>query len=159
MYDLLRDVPAKDVVFIGILTNGVFFAQRMQQKLKQLSYDVECPVMELDISLYRDDIASQKNYMSVGSSSINISLDGKHVVLFDDGLSTARTAWAALNAIFDYGRPEQVRFAVLFDRENRQVPIQPNVVGQRVQVDIDLRVNVEFARLWVRIKLYCDRCN
>ena len=65
LYDLLRDVPAKDVVFIGILTNGVFFAQRMQQKLKQLSYDVECPVMELDISLYRDDIASQKNYMTV----------------------------------------------------------------------------------------------
>ena len=64
--------------------------------------------------------------------------------LFDDVLSTARTARAALNAIFDYGRPKQVSFAVLFNRDNRHLPIQPNFVGVNLDVDHSLRVNVEF---------------
>ena len=80
----------------------------------------------------------------VTNNNVNFNLDGKHVVLFDDVLSTARTARAALNAIFDFGRPEKVSFVVLFDRKNRQVPIEPNVVGEVLDVDRNLRVNVGF---------------
>ena len=75
---------------------------------------------------------------------MSANFDGKHVVLFDDVISTGRTARAALNAIFDYGRPDKVSCIVLFDRDARQVPIHPNVIGQRLQVDPNLRVNVEF---------------
>ena len=76
-----------------------------------------------------------------------MNLDGKHVVLFDDVLSTARTARASLNAIFDLGRPQKVSFVVLFDRQNRQVPIEPNVVGEVLNVDRSLRVNVGFVEV------------
>tara|TARA_B100000674_G_C37981124_1_gene982408 strand:+ start:11799 stop:12341 length:543 start_codon:yes stop_codon:yes gene_type:complete len=145
VFDLLRDQQPDNIVFVGILTNGVFFAKRIQHKLKKLSFDVTVPVMELDISLYRDDFSSKKDYMSVvTNNNVNFNLDGKHVVLFDDVLSTARTARAALNAIFDFGRPEKVSFVVLFDRKNRQVPIEPNVVGEVLDVDRNLRVNVGF---------------
>ena len=145
VFDLLKKEDPETVVFVGILTNGVFFAKRIQHKLKKLSFNVNLPVMELDISLYRDDYSSKKNYMSVvTNNNINFHLDGKHVVLFDDVLSTARTARAALNAIFDFGRPKKVSFVVLFDRQNRQVPIEPNVVGEILKVDHGLRVNVGF---------------
>ena len=140
----LKDEVSHNVIFIGILTNGVFLAKRVQNKLHDLNYTVLNPVMELDISLYRDDLGSKKDYINMGSSTIEMNLDNKHVILFDDVLSTARTARAALNAIFDYGRPKKVSFVVLFDRNNRQVPIEPNVVGQDVDVDVNLRVNVEF---------------
>lgn len=145
VFDLLTGEQPDNIVFVGILTNGVFFAKRIQYKLNQLSFDVSVPVMELDISLYRDDFSSKKDYMSVvTNNNVNFNLDGKHVVLFDDVLSTARTARAALNAIFDFGRPERVSFVVLFDRKNRQVPIEPNVVGDVLDVDRSLRVNVGF---------------
>jgi pyrimidine operon attenuation protein/uracil phosphoribosyltransferase len=145
VFELLKGQAPDDVVFVGILTNGVFFAKRIQHKLKKRSFDVTVPVMALDISLYRDDFSSKKDYMSVvTNNNLNFNLDGKHVVLFDDVLSTARTARAALNAIFDFGRPEKVSFVVLFDRKNRQVPIEPNVVGEVLDVDRDLRVNVGF---------------
>ena len=68
--------------------------------------------MELDISLYRDDLANRKDYMIMGASNIEMNLDDKHIVLFDDVLSTARTARAAFNAIFDYGRPKKISFVV-----------------------------------------------
>ena len=140
---LKNDLP-ENVIFVGIITNGVFFAKRMKNKLEQNGYFIQSPIMELDISLYRDDFRKRKDYISLGSSSIETNLDNKHIILFDDVLSTARTARAALNAIFDYGRPEKVSFVVLFDRENRQVPIEPNIIGQTIDVDIEHRVNVEF---------------
>ena len=80
----------------------------------------------------------------VGATSQPVELDKKHVVLFDDVICTARTARAALNAIFDYGRPEKVSLAALYDRGHRQVPIEPNVIGQHLDVDMSLRVNVGF---------------
>ena len=148
VFDLLNGEDAQNIVFVGILTNGVFFAKRIKEKLNKMSIQIDAPIMELDISLYRDDYMSKKDYMSVvTNSNIGFNLDGKHVVLFDDVLSTARTARAALNAIFDYGRPNKVSFVVLFDRKNRQVPIEPNVVGEVLNVDHKLRVNVGFVEV------------
>ena len=145
VYALLKDVDPSSIVFVGILTNGLFFAKRIQALLMQRGYHVETPVMGLDISLYRDDYASKnKDYMAVGATSQPVELDKKHVVLFDDVICTARTVRAALNAIFDYGRPEKVSLAALYDRGHRQVPIEPNVIGQHLDVDMSLRVNVGF---------------
>ena len=134
-----------NVVFVGILTNGVYVARRIKEQLQHHhDYHVKAPVMELSISLYRDDLQGQKKYLTVGTTAQTMDLSGKHVVFCDDVLSTGRTARAALNAIFDYGRPDKVSFVVLFDRENRQVPIQPNIVAERLAVSHDLRVNVGF---------------
>lgn len=144
MSSYLAAEKPENIVFIGIITNGVFFAKRIQNKLAQKGINIDNPVMEIDISLYRDDLVGRKDYVSINSSSIDVNLDDKHIVLFDDVLSTARTARAALNAIFDYGRPKKVSFAVLFDRQNRQVPIEPNIVGQELDVTHDMRVNVQF---------------
>ena len=145
LYDQLKHQIPYDLVFVGILTNGLFFARRIKDLLSQRSFNIDSPVMGLDISLYRDDLKSKKNdYLSVGSTSQPVNLDGKHVILFDDVLCTARTARAALNAIFDYGRPEKVSFVVLYDRGHRQVPIEPNVVGKHVDFDMSQRVNVGF---------------
>jgi pyrimidine operon attenuation protein/uracil phosphoribosyltransferase len=146
--DYIGQQSPDDIVFVGILTNGLFFAKRIQRLLQARSIDIKQPVMGLDISLYRDDVTSKKsNYMSVGSTSQAINLDDKHVVLFDDVLCTARTARAALNAIFDYGRPNKVSFTALYDRGHRQVPIEPNVVGQKLDVDMSQRVNVGFVEV------------
>ena len=146
--ELLRGDSPANVQFVGILTNGVFFAKRIQHKLKQQSFVIDQAVMELDVSLYRDDLSKHKDYMSVFRNTNTVHhIDGKHVVLFDDVLSTARTARAALNAIFDYGRPNKVSFVVLFDRQNRHVPIEPNVIGDTLDVDKELRVNVGFFEL------------
>ena len=108
VYDLLSNDDPNNVVFVGILTNGVFFAKRIQSKLKKLSFVIQAPVVELDVSLYRDDFSSKKDYLSVVADHLTMNLDGKHVVLFDDVLSTARTARASLNAIFDLGRPQKL---------------------------------------------------
>ena len=146
LFDQLKSMSSKEVVFVGIVTNGVFFAKRIQKQLSNHGFIINTPVMELDVSLYRDDLLNRKGatFLSVQSSNVKVSLDDKHVVLFDDVLSTSRTARAALNAIFDFGRPKEVSFVVLFDRKNRQLPIEPNIVGADVDVDINLRVNVEF---------------
>ena len=91
VYDLLSNDDPNNVVFVGILTNGVFFAKRIQSKLEKLSFVIQAPVVELDVSLYRDDFSSKKDYLSVVADHLTMNLDGKHVVLFDDVLSTART--------------------------------------------------------------------
>ena len=158
VHDLLHHQSSSSVIFAGILTNGVFFAKRVQSTLKTLGYDIQTPVMELDVSLYRDDFASKRDYMSVFTSTARLNLDDQHVVLFDDVLSTARTARAALNAIFDYGRPKQVSFVVLFDRRNRQIPIEPNVVGECLDIGFEHRVNVEFLKWLVMIVLCWVPC-
>jgi pyrimidine operon attenuation protein/uracil phosphoribosyltransferase len=148
MLDLLMHSDPTNVIFVGILTNGVFFAQRVMKQLSKHGYNIDTPVMSLDISLYRDDLSSKKNYLTVSTTpSMTVPLDDKHVVLFDDVISSARTARAALNAIFDYGRPQNVSMAVLFDRKNRHLPIEPNVVGQVLDVDPNLRVNVGFVEV------------
>jgi pyrimidine operon attenuation protein/uracil phosphoribosyltransferase len=145
VYDIVRHTPPKDVVFVGILTNGVFLAKRVRAALAKRQFVIPDAVMALDVTLYRDDHArSKKTYLTVESAIQTVGVDGKHVVLFDDVLCTARTVRAALNAIFDYGRPEKVHFSVLYDRGHRQVPIQPNVVARHLDVPMDLRVNTVF---------------
>ncbi|MEK9727367.1 MAG: bifunctional pyr operon transcriptional regulator/uracil phosphoribosyltransferase PyrR [Candidatus Margulisiibacteriota bacterium] len=145
LHRYLKAYSNHNIVFVGILTNGLFFGKRIQGLLAKRNYHIDTPVMGLDISLYRDDLESKKkDYLSIGGTSEPINLDGKHVVLFDDVLCTARTARAALNAIFDYGRPEKVSFTVLYDRGHRQVPIEPNVVGKSIDFDMSQRVNVGF---------------
>ena len=141
---LIQSDNPNDLVFAGILTNGVFFAQRVVNLLTHVKQSNEPIVLELDASLYRDDFSKNKNYMSISAAKIPQSFNNKHVVLFDDVLATGRTVRAALNTIFDSGRPKKVSLVVLFDRGNREVPIEPAVSAVKVQVSNDLRINTQF---------------
>jgi pyrimidine operon attenuation protein / uracil phosphoribosyltransferase len=94
---------------------------------------VEVPVGTLDITLYRDDLSKVAAHPVIQSSDINFSVDDKDLILVDDVLYTGRTARAAMNALFDLGRPRSLRLCVLIDRGHREMPIEAGFVGRMVQ--------------------------
>lgn len=114
-----------DVLMIGIHTGGVWVAQRLHEQL-----GIKQPLGQLDISFYRDDFSRIGMNPQVKPSQLPASVDDAHVVLVDDILHTGRTIRAALNEIFDYGRPASVTLAVLGERSGRELPIQADIVGQ-----------------------------
>lgn len=113
-----------DTVLIGIRTGGVWVAERLGQRLR-----IAPPIGQLDIAFYRDDFSQIGIHPSVEPSKLPFEIDGRHIVLVDDILYTGRTVRAALNEVFDYGRPAGVLLAVLVDRGGRQLPIQPDATG------------------------------
>lgn len=115
------------LALVGLLSKGDLIACRLADRLRARGLDVLSG--DIDISLYRDDIYTLEARPSLRSSNLPFSTDGMHLVLVDDVLYTGRTIRAALNAIFDYGRPARVELACLIDRGGREVPIQPDYVG------------------------------
>jgi len=112
-------------IMIGIHTGGTWIAQKLHQSL-----GLSDPLGALDISFYRDDFTRVGLNPQVKTSDLPESVDGRHIILVDDVLHTGRTIRAAMNEIFDYGRPESVVLAVLVERDGRELPIQADVVGQ-----------------------------
>ena len=121
-----------DPVMIGIHTGGIWVAERLHRALGLTS-----PLGTLDISFYRDDFTRIGMNPVVRPSHIPLALDGRHVLLVDDVLHTGRTIRAALNELFDYGRPASVCLTVLADRGGRELPIEAQVTGVRPQLGID----------------------
>ncbi len=111
---------------IGIHTGGAWLAERLHRML-----DIQEPLGILDISFYRDDFSRVGVNPQVSPSSIPFDVDDQHIILVDDVLQTGRTIRAAMNEIFDYGRPASITLVTLVDRGGRELPIQPNVVGVR----------------------------
>lgn len=109
---------------IGIHTGGVWVAERLHQRL-----ELEQPLGTLDISFYRDDFSRIGMHPQVKPSHLPFTVDERDIVLVDDVLHSGRTIRAALNEIFDYGRPASVVLATLVERSGRELPIQPDVVG------------------------------
>src|SRR5699024_7057895 len=132
-YEIIeRNRGLEDLVLVGIKTRGIFIAQRIAERLKQLE-DIDVPVGELDITLYRDDVkAGELEDPEVHSSSIPVALEGKEVIVVDDVLYTGRTIRAALDAIMDFGRPNKIQLAVLVDRGHRELPIRADYVGKNI---------------------------
>jgi pyrimidine operon attenuation protein/uracil phosphoribosyltransferase len=114
---------------IGIHTGGVWVAERLHKLLR-----LEDPLGSLDISFYRDDFTRVGVNPQVKASTLPVGVDGRHVILVDDVLHTGRTIRAALNEIFDYGRPASVMLAVLIERDGRELPIEAQVVGARLKL-------------------------
>lgn len=112
-------------IMIGIHTGGAWIAQKLHQSL-----GLPDPLGTLDISFYRDDFTRVGLNPQVKASDLPVSVDDRHIILVDDVLHTGRTIRAAMNEIFDYGRPESVVLAVLVERDGRELPIQADVVGQ-----------------------------
>src|ERR687886_228161 len=108
--------------------------------------DAQVPHGDIDISFYRDDVGFRPAPV-VHASHIEFPVDGTTVVLVDDVLYTGRTVRAAIDAIFDYGRPRRVQLAVLTDRGHRELPFRPDYVGKNLPTSRDERVNVRVAEL------------
>jgi len=122
----LQERHITDPVMIGIHTGGAWIAQRLHDLL-----GIREPLGTLDISFYRDDFTRIGMNPQVRPSSIPFAVDDRHIVLVDDVLQTGRTVRAALNEIFDYGRPAAVLLATLVERHGRELPIHPDLVGLR----------------------------
>jgi pyrimidine operon attenuation protein/uracil phosphoribosyltransferase len=120
------------LAFIGIRRRGVPMAQRVAAKISQLE-NIDIPVGILDINLYRDDLSTVDVKPVVNATEIDFSVTGKDIILFDDVLYTGRTIRAALDALFDQGRPGRVQLCVLIDRGHRELPIEARYVGRMVQ--------------------------
>ena len=123
------DSNVNDAVMVGIHTGGVWVAEQLHSLLK-----IKQPLAQLDISFYRDDFSRIGINPQVKPSKLPISVDDAHIILVDDILHTGRTIRAALNEIFDYGRPASVTLAVLGSRSGRELPIQADVVGKQIKL-------------------------
>ncbi|MFQ5994773.1 MAG: bifunctional pyr operon transcriptional regulator/uracil phosphoribosyltransferase PyrR [Acidiferrobacterales bacterium] len=129
MADELRPLLARNPVMVGIHTGGVWVAKRLHQLL-----DLPEPLGTLDISFYRDDFTRIGMNPEVKASDLPVNIDERHVILIDDVLHTGRTIRAALNEIFDYGRPRSVALAVLIDRNGHELPIHADVIGHSMHL-------------------------
>jgi pyrimidine operon attenuation protein / uracil phosphoribosyltransferase len=127
-----RSGGTSNLALIGVRRRGVPLASRIAQAMREIDR-VEVPVGTLDITLYRDDLSKVAAHPVIQSSDINFSVDDKDLILVDDVLYTGRTARAAMNALFDLGRPRSLRLCVLIDRGHREMPIEASFVGRMVQ--------------------------
>lgn len=132
----------EDLVLVGIKTRGIYLAQRIATRMKELE-NVSVPVGELDISLYRDDVHTNDNRdPEIKGSSIPVAIEGKQVILIDDVLFTGRTIRAALDALMDIGRPMKISLAVLVDRGHRELPIRADFVGKNIPTSLEEQIKV-----------------
>ncbi|MBM3812772.1 MAG: bifunctional pyr operon transcriptional regulator/uracil phosphoribosyltransferase PyrR [Acidimicrobiia bacterium] len=134
------------LAFIGIRRRGVPLAQRLQAKIETLE-NRKVPVGILDINLYRDDLSTVANQPVVNATEISFPVTGKDVILMDDVLYTGRTIRAALDALFDHGRPGRVQLLVLIDRGWRELPIEARYVGRTVQTTANEIIEVKFREI------------
>jgi pyrimidine operon attenuation protein/uracil phosphoribosyltransferase len=124
---LEKNQGSKHLSLIGIRTRGIFLAKRIRDKITEVE-NRQLPVGVLDITMYRDDIAKLKA-PTVKKTDIPFNVNDMNIVLVDDVLHTGRTTRAAIDAIMDLGRPNKIQLAVLVDRDNRELPIQPDYAG------------------------------
>ncbi|WP_089724164.1 bifunctional pyr operon transcriptional regulator/uracil phosphoribosyltransferase PyrR [Candidatus Thiosymbion oneisti] len=117
-------------LMIGVHTGGVWLAQCLHDQIALTD-----PLGQLDISFYRDDFTRIGMHPQVRPSRLPVPVDNRHIILVDDVLQTGRTIRAALNILFDYGRPASVLLATLAERDGRELPIEPNLVGLRARLE------------------------
>lgn len=122
---------ADTLAIVGIHRRGAVLAARVRRHVSEL-LDADVPLGDLDISFYRDDVAMRAGAPVVHASHIDFDVGGRTVVIVDDVLFTGRTVRAAIEALFDYGRPERVQLAVLADRGHRELPFRPDYVGKNL---------------------------
>jgi pyrimidine operon attenuation protein/uracil phosphoribosyltransferase len=146
-HEILERNPRDPVpALVGIHRRGAFIATRLQRMLEEL-LDAEVPLGDLDIGFYRDDVATRPDAPVVHASHIDFDVTGLTVVVVDDVLFTGRTVRAAIEALFDYGRPERVQLAVLADRGHRELPIRPDYVGKNLPTSRAEHVHVRLREL------------
>jgi len=137
---LERSKGSDDLALVGVRTRGVFLAQRLGWMIEEIE-GKPVAVGALDVSLYRDDVAT-RGALNIGVTEIDFDTNDKKVVIVDDVLYTGRTIRAAMDAIMDFGRPPVVQLAVLIDRGHREVPIRADYVGKNLPTSGNEKVKV-----------------
>src|SRR4051794_8122634 len=143
-----RNPELDDVALVGIHTRGVPIAQRLRRLVEERT-EVEVDLGQLDITFHRDDVSVRAGRAPghaqpvVRATRLDFELEGKTVILVDDVLYTGRTIRAAIEALFDYGRPARVQLAVIADRGHRELPIRPDYVGKNLPTNRGERIQVQ----------------
>lgn len=130
-----------NLAVVGIKTRGEYLARRIIKKIKEIK-NTEIMSGAIDITLYRDDFRNKKDWPILKKTEIDFDVQGMNIILVDDVIFTGRTVRAALGALMDYGRPLSVQLAVLVDRGHRELPIQPDYTGLKIDTRPDQEVRV-----------------
>lgn len=138
---LERNKGMKDVALVGIRTGGVHLAHRLARRIQDIE-GAAVPIGELDITLYRDDLALRKEQPVLRRTSVPFDISGKIIVLVDDVLFTGRTIRAAMDGLIDLGRPAEIQLAVLVDRGHRQLPIKATYIGKNIPTSREENIQV-----------------
>jgi pyrimidine operon attenuation protein / uracil phosphoribosyltransferase len=140
-HEIVEKNPDGSIAIVGIHRRGAHLAERLHALTSEL-LEPEIPLGSVDISFYRDDLGIRPSAPIVHSTQLEFSVDGRTIVIVDDVLYTGRTVRAAIDEVFDYGRPARVQLAVLVDRGHRELPIRPDYVGKNLPTSQEQRVNV-----------------
>lgn len=134
-----------NTVIVGVQPRGTFLNNRIIKKLQQIQPKIKIDSGNVDISFYRDDLMRRDKPIIPQAMDINISLEDKHIVLVDDVLYTGRSIRSAIDAILNFGRPKSVELLTLINRRfNRDLPIQPNYIGQNIDAMDSEKIIVEW---------------
>lgn len=136
---------------IGIRRGGVDVGNHLLQRLTNAGVPIGHPLGELNIAFYRDDFSSMGLHPVVGPSQVPFDIEDKHIVLIDDVLGTGRTVRAAMNEIFDYGRPARITLAVLVQRAGHELPIRADVIGQSLDVAPNQYIDLDATTMRVSV--------
>jgi pyrimidine operon attenuation protein/uracil phosphoribosyltransferase len=140
-HEIVEKTGGEGVAIVGIHRRGAVLGARVRDLVAELVGE-PVPFGDIDISFYRDDIARRRDHPVVHASHVEFPVEDATIVLVDDVLYTGRTVRAAVDALFDYGRPSKVQLAVLADRGHRELPIRPDYVGKNLPTASGERVNV-----------------
>lgn len=139
------------VALVGIRRGGVDVGHYLLKHLLEAKTSVEAELGELNIAFYRDDFSSIGLHPVVGPSQVPFDIEGKHIILIDDVLGTGRTVRAAMNEIFDYGRPAQITLAVLVQRTGHELPIRADIIGHKLDVDANQYIDLDASSMQVTV--------
>jgi pyrimidine operon attenuation protein/uracil phosphoribosyltransferase len=140
-HEIVEKNPDGRVAIVGIHRRGAVLAKRLHTLTSEL-LDSEVPLGSVDIAFYRDDLSIRPSAPSVHATQLDFPVQGRTIVIVDDVLYTGRTVRAAIDVIFDYGRPARVQLAALVDRGHRELPIRPDYIGKNIPTSVQERVNV-----------------
>ena len=130
--------PESQPVIVGIETGGVWVAEQIRKRIAP-----QAELGRLNISFYRDDFTRNGLHPVVKPSSLPVDIDDRTIILIDDVLQSGRTVRAAMNEIFDYGRPQKILLVILIDRGQREIPVQADFVGASLSLDSNTHIKLE----------------
>jgi pyrimidine operon attenuation protein/uracil phosphoribosyltransferase len=146
-HEIVEKNAERELAIVGIHRRGAVLAARLHRLVCELLERDDVPLGDIDIAFYRDDLPMRPQAPIVHASHLDFAVDDLTLVVVDDVLYTGRTVRAAIEAIFDYGRPARVQLAVLADRGHRELPIRPDFVGKNLPTALAERVNVRVEEL------------
>jgi pyrimidine operon attenuation protein/uracil phosphoribosyltransferase len=146
-----------NTAILSLQPRGILFGKRLHSKLKEL-FNIDATYGELDTTFHRDDFRRTDKPLVPNAVNIDFQIEGKRILLIDDVLYTGRSIRAALDAINDYGRPSSIELVTLINRKyNREVPIQPDYVGEHIDSRIDDYVKVEWKKEQCKVWIITDK--